>query len=193
MLLILAASSLLALTQSAALPGVPPPVEQASADCARPTYASDMLVCNDSGLRALDAQLAELVTRTPLAGTNLIEGDTEWFKRRSRCAFAAEHRACLASAYEERLVVRVALAASPETAGKVTTCKGKQPLQSVLLTSISDGPMLVIRDAASGQPIGVLLAPAAKDASWQPFASVTRKGKRVTLATLRGDTWQCRA
>ena len=53
--------------------------------------------------------------------------------------------------------------------------------------------MLVIRDAASGQPIGVLLAPAAKDASWQPFASVTRKGKRVTLATLRGDTWQCRA
>jgi uncharacterized protein len=187
---VLAASSLLALAQPAA---VPPPVEQTSAECARPTYASDMLVCSDAALRTLDGQLAELVSRAPLAGTMLIESDTAWFKRRSRCAFAAEHRACLAAAYEERLVVRVALASSPETGGKVATCKGTTPLKGVLLTSVSDAPILLISEAASGKPIGVALPPAAKDAPWQPFASVTRKGKRVSLATLGGDTWQCRA
>jgi uncharacterized protein len=187
---VLAASSLLAFAQPAA---VPPPVEQTSADCARPVYASDMLVCGDAALRTLDAQLAELVSSGPLAGTMLIESDTAWFKRRSRCAFAADHRACLAAAYEERFVVRVALASSPDSAGKVATCKGRQPLTGVLLTSVSDAPILLIRDAASGKAIGVALAPAAKDAAWQPFASVSRKGKRATVTTLGGDTWQCRA
>jgi uncharacterized protein len=187
---VLAASSLLALAQPAA---VPPPVEQTSADCARPVYASDMLVCEDSALKALDAQLAELVSGAPLAGTMLIESDTAWFKRRSRCAFAAEHRACLAAAYEERLMVRLALASSPETAGKAATCKGTRPLAGALLTAVSDAPILLIRDAASSKGIGVALPPAAKDAPWQPFASVTRKGKSANLATLGGDTWQCRA
>jgi hypothetical protein len=31
-----------------------------------------------------------------------MESDAEWFKRRSRCAFAADHRACLAAAYAGR-------------------------------------------------------------------------------------------
>ncbi|MFN9634319.1 MAG: hypothetical protein ACK54U_00300 [Sphingomonadales bacterium] len=97
---VLAASSLLALAQSAA---VPPPVEQTSADYARPTYASAMLVCEDSELKARDAELAAFVSSAPLAGAALMESDAEWFKRRSRCAFAADHRACLAAAYAGRL------------------------------------------------------------------------------------------
>lgn len=41
-------SSLLAATQAA----VPPPVEQQAADCARPVYAVDQLICADPALRA---------------------------------------------------------------------------------------------------------------------------------------------
>jgi uncharacterized protein len=183
----------IALAQAAAPASVPPPIEQSSADCARPTYASDMLVCGDSDLRRLDSQLADFVRRAPLEATALIESDSAWFKRRSRCAFAADHSACLASAYEERLTVRVALVSSPETDSKIATRKGTQPLTGALLTSVSDAPILLIRDAATGKGIGVALVPAAKDAPWQPFASVTRKGKRVRITTLGGDSWQCRA
>ena len=49
------------LVASCAVPApVAPPAEQFTADCAAPTYATDMLVCDDPGLRALDAELARL-------------------------------------------------------------------------------------------------------------------------------------
>lgn len=49
-------SSLLASTLWQA--AVPPPVEQQTADCARPVYAIDQLICADSALRTEEDQLA---------------------------------------------------------------------------------------------------------------------------------------
>ena len=186
---VLAASSLLALAQPAA---VPPPIEQTSADCTRPTYVSDMLVCEDSELKARDAELAALVSSTPLAGAALMESDTEWFKRRSRCAFAAEHRACLAAAYAGRLTLRRILAAPP-TEGQPATCKSAKGTQEVTLAVLAEGTRLVIRDRATGAALGIAPPPVAKDAPWQSFASFTRKGERVTITTLGGESWVCRS
>jgi uncharacterized protein len=85
---VLAASfGLLALSAPAlAQMAVPPPATQTTADCARPVYASDQLVCGDTELRQLDARLAAILDM-PAApnGSALIESDDQWFRRRSRC------------------------------------------------------------------------------------------------------------
>lgn len=47
---------------------VPPPIIQSHADCTRPQYASDTLVCGDAELMAIDAEVATLAkTAVPLA------------------------------------------------------------------------------------------------------------------------------
>lgn len=84
---------------------VPPPVEQVTANCARPVYATDQLVCGDPELRAIDLELATALGGGGATSSPWLEPQTEWFKRRSRCAFAADHRACAISAYRERLAV----------------------------------------------------------------------------------------
>jgi uncharacterized protein len=190
MSLFLAVSTILALAQPAA---VPPPLEQTSADCARPTYASDMLVCGDSELKARDAELAGLVSSAPLAGAALMESDADWFKRSRRCAFEADHRACIAAAYAGRLTLRRMLAVPAPDASKPATCKGGKGTQDVSLAVLAEGTRLVIRDRATGAPLGVAPPPSAKDAPWQSFASFTRKGKRVTITTLGGENWVCRS
>jgi hypothetical protein len=187
---VLAALSLFALAQPAA---VPPPVEQTSADCARPTYASDMLVCGDSELMARDAELAALVSSAPLAGAALMESDAEWFRRSRRCAFAANQRACLAAAYASRLTLRRMLAAPATEAAQSATCKGARGTLEVSLAVLAEGTRLVIRDRATGAPLGVAPPPPPKGAPWQSFASFTRKGKRVTITTLGGEGWVCRS
>ena len=61
---------------------VPPPVEQSSADCVRPVYASDHLVCGDEDLRRLDVRLSALVSQPRLtASTEPFENDVLWFKQ----------------------------------------------------------------------------------------------------------------
>lgn len=85
---------------------VPPPVEQLTANCVAPVFASDQLVCADPELRALDDQLRRiLAARAGIQGLELEESDYQWFLRRSRCAFQEEHRACLLQAYRERLAL----------------------------------------------------------------------------------------
>lgn len=81
---------------------VPPPPGQVSANCTNPTYASDVLVCEDEELLELDLAIAELIaTRTePLAPE--IESDQDWFRRSRLCAVAEDHRACLLQAYRKR-------------------------------------------------------------------------------------------
>lgn len=76
---------------------LPPPPVQVTADCAAPTYASDMLVCEDAELRALDDRLAGLTD----AGVD----DAAWFRHSRRCAFEADQRACLTLAYCLRIAL----------------------------------------------------------------------------------------
>jgi uncharacterized protein len=90
---------------SAAQP-VPPPAEQISADCGAAIYATDQLVCSDTTLRALDAEMLRLWTRAEAKGRVTEAGRSaqrEWFRQRSLCAFEADHRACALAAYRARI------------------------------------------------------------------------------------------
>jgi uncharacterized protein len=196
MTLILAAGVLasLVMAQSAPPGAVPPPVEQASADCANPVYASDQLVCSDSALRAQDQKLAALIASAPLADTSrLIESDAAWFSRSRRCAFAADHRACLVAAYQERIVVRAALAEAPAAQGEALLCRAGDSSRGMILAPAADPAALVLRERSSGKISAVVFAPAAEGAPWQPFASQTRRTRFVRFTSLAGGALYCRS
>jgi uncharacterized protein len=84
-------------------PAVPPPVEQSSADCARPTYASDHLVCGNADLRRLDGELVTLLAAGPEPSGLWIEPHYDWLRRSRMCASLAGHAACVRAAYRERI------------------------------------------------------------------------------------------
>ncbi|HUU34735.1 MAG TPA: hypothetical protein VMW48_11770 [Vicinamibacterales bacterium] len=82
---------------------IPPPPDQGTADCAASTYATDALVCGDTTLLETDRQLVRLcdaadTTSLRIEGA-LTESSTEWLRRRSRCAFSPNHRACVVAAH----------------------------------------------------------------------------------------------
>lgn len=85
---------------------VPPPLEQATADCVSPSYATDVLVCGDPDLRALDGELARIwriVTADRDTGQRERDAQVAWFRRRSLCAFQTDHAACVEAAYRARI------------------------------------------------------------------------------------------
>jgi uncharacterized protein len=105
---------------------VPPPLEQLQADCTRPQYASDTLVCGDAELRAADADVAALASTPPsLAADAIWEDQASWLRRRSLCAFKTDHRDCLVAAYADRLAV---LAASARAANQPMHCRSNSTL-----------------------------------------------------------------
>lgn len=96
--------------------GVAPPADQTTADCAAPTYATDMLVCDDPDLRALDAKLAQIWAQAEArSGGDPAAADEQaaWFRERSLCAFQENHRACAESAYRARIAALQAAGTSP--------------------------------------------------------------------------------
>ena len=80
---------------------VPPPPVQVTANCDAPTYASDFLVCKDVDLMQLDGLLARLIGQRNEGSSELVgrESDQDWFRRSRLCAFEADHRGCLRTAY----------------------------------------------------------------------------------------------
>lgn len=85
---------------------VPPSTEQMTADCAAPSYATDMLVCHDPDLLALDVELATLwsqVSSGPGGGPAATAAQAAWFRERSLCAFEEDHRGCVDVAYRARI------------------------------------------------------------------------------------------
>lgn len=193
MSLILAALSVIALAQPAAPAAVPPPTDQTSANCANPVYASDQLVCSDGDLKARDAELAALISKAPIGGTALMESDNAWFARRSQCAFAADHRACLVAAYDERMILRKAMTIAPEASAKYALCKvGSANLGTRHYSAFGSNAGLVLRDANSGQVLAVLFRPAPKDAAWKPYASYTLRATRLSIKAEDGTAWPCR-
>ncbi|MFN3450727.1 MAG: hypothetical protein ACK4ZE_01095 [Sphingorhabdus sp.] len=148
---------------------VPPPMEQMTADCARPVYASDQLVCGDQALQLLDARLSAMLGQnqvTPISA--FYESDDAWFKRRSRCAFEVEHKSCLIEAYSDRIAVVEALSAdtaSPKTA----TCKILPNIRRVLIGT-TPGGQIIVRDSRNVL-IGVA-SEKAKTGIWKPMLAV---------------------
>lgn len=95
---------------------VPPPVGQTSADCDRPVYATDMLVCGDTELRLLDDRLAvlwEARRRMPGFGDSDQTAQTVWFRQRSLCAFRPDQRSCALSSYKTRIAALQAEMSAP--------------------------------------------------------------------------------
>jgi uncharacterized protein len=82
---------------------VPPPMVQGSADCARPTYASDQRVCSDPDLKRLDGDLVSLLAAGPEPAGPWIEPQVDWFRRSRSYAFSASHADCRRTAYFERI------------------------------------------------------------------------------------------
>lgn len=166
------AAILLAAVQATA---VPPPVEQVAADCAHPTYATDLLVCHDPVLRAMDADLRSLPA--PSMSTGLLESRADWFRRSRRCAFQATDRSCTQAAYVEALTVATALSSSPPKSGR---CRLRNGEHATFAATGADGALM-----RNGQVIGY-----ARPASsvWRSFLTLERVGKRITFRDLAEQT-----
>lgn len=84
---------------------VPPPLQQASADCRATTYATDMLVCGDPELLSLNTRMNTLLGAKSVPQGNWIEPQEDWFRRSRLCAMRDAHLACATAAYRERIAL----------------------------------------------------------------------------------------
>jgi uncharacterized membrane protein/uncharacterized protein len=175
---------------------IPPPLAQSVADCERPTYASDQLVCADAELLALDRELSNLLATVDLqarvAPASLLEPQDLWFRRRSLCAFSERHAACLKAAYAERIAVIAAVGSAPT---EVT-----QRSESASCGSAPWGPPDVIVRRTNDQSVAVadmqerVLAVAfvtSRGGDWSPSVRFAVHGAGIRFTTLDGTTIEC--
>jgi uncharacterized protein len=177
-------------------PAVPPPPGQSAANCGSPTYASDMLVCADPDLRALNARMRDALESLDLtsviAPDAWVEAQDDWFERRSLCAFSERHADCLREAYMERIAVLEALqrvASRPARQGTDTVCRDapwihtglrlRAPFTGAL--TIEDRDARVVAAATLPRPVG----------PWRPYVAFSVEGAKVRLTTASGSTLEC--
>lgn len=162
---------------------VPPPVQQQTADCRNPVYATDQLVCSDPALQALDSALAAALARVSAPASVWFEPQEAWFKRRSRCAFAADHAICAAAAYRERLAVLRDF--EPDMKRSPARCNDS----AVAAIAVSGDRTVLI--GADGRMLGVAVAGTAHG-SWQPFLTLAKPAPRLKLTAQSGQVLTCR-
>ncbi len=167
----------------AQVPTVPPPTEQQTADCRRPAFATDQLVCADPALRALDDQLAVRLRTSTLSKSRWTEPQWQWFQRRSRCAFSENHKGCVEAAYRERLAL---LETPPRVEERrAMICEGAD----LVAVATQDGKIVLF--STLGEVSGVAWSePAAK--VWTPFLMASRRGEEMRLRTMDGASSRCR-
>lgn len=168
---------------------VPPAVEQSSADCVRPVYASDHLVCGDDDLRRLDVRLSALVSQPRVtASTEPFENDFLWFKRRSRCAFEVEHKNCLVEAYIDRIAVVENILANTDST-QAATCKNLGNVRRVVFSDANNNG-IVIRDS-NGRLVGV--ASENRDLKiWKPSLTYAVAGRHYKFESHDGRRFTCK-
>lgn len=164
---------------------VPPPLEQLQAECTRPQYASDTLVCGDAELRAADAQVAALASTSPtLAADAKWEDQASWLRRRSLCAFETDHRGCLIAAYADR---RAVLAAIAHPATQPLRCTGAWHGRALSSSPISAGQALPINE--NGQ-VGAVATP--PGTAWQPWVAWSESATGLKVQPLGASPFVCR-
>lgn len=188
----IAVAALLPHSLAGPLHAVPPPPEQFTADCARPVYASDRLVCQTPDLLEVDRKLAAKIaapdTVAPSADNGFAEGHGEWFRRRSRCAMQVEHRECLLAAYADRSDTLEAMGRSVAVAGRLYTCRFGDISREVRLFVAHPGMMLI--GDSSGTVLG--RAYAAKPGNgWRPYLSFRLRRQNVELSNTRDEAMSC--
>jgi uncharacterized protein len=175
---------------------VPPPPGQDAANCDSPTYASDMLVCDDPQLQALDARMLEAWSSLDLArvvaADAWVESQQEWFKRRSLCAFNELHADCLRGAYIERIAVLEALkrvASRPARQGTAIVCRDAPWSGAELRLRAPETGALTIEDVdARVVAAATALRP---DSPWQPYVVFSVDGTAVRLQLKAGAAVEC--
>lgn len=164
---------------------VPPPVEQFTANCATPVYATDQLVCGDPALKAQDAAMAASLARLggpPIDGfAPWRESQAAWFKRRSLCAFEAAHRQCVLDAYAERLEVLGALAKTPVTELLSYRCG------TVRATFSGDGALIIW---TGGKPVGAAVRRSERS-GWKPFLRLDGTVSKLRITPSGGKSIRC--
>ena len=175
---------------------VPPPPGQGAANCDSPTYASDVLVCSDPQLRALDTRMLDawssLDLASVLAPAAWVEQQQEWFKRRSLCAFSERHADCVRDAYIERIAVLEALlrvASRPARQGTTTVCRDAPWGGAELRLRAPETGALTLEDVdARVVAAATALRP---DSPWQPYVVFSVDGTAVRLRPTSGVTVEC--
>jgi uncharacterized protein len=180
----------------AAALAVPPPPEQFAANCESPTYASDMLVCGDTSLRALDARMREAWEAVDFASVVApgawVEAQPDWFKRRSLCAFGDRHAECLQDAYVEHIAVLEALrlvASRPPRQGAAAVCSDapwgratvriRAPLTGALVIEGTEARVLAA--AIPSRPVS----------AWTPYVGFSVEGASVRIVPISGRAIVC--
>jgi uncharacterized protein len=171
------------LAQAATPAAIAAPIEQSTADCTIPTYATDRLVCSNAELSALDQTLARMLTDLPSqargADNPWLEEQQNWFKRRSLCAFEESHLECARRAYRTREAEMDALASHADD-GKPLRCPS---LPAASRYTISNEGLMIIR-ARQGEVL--VAAWPEEDKGWRPFVSY-RWGRTKGRLTRQGD------
>jgi uncharacterized protein len=202
------ATGLLLLAQGSG--AVPPPLPQIGADCQRPSYASDQLVCSDAALLALDRQVQETwlvivaarataqpATQAPEQKATdpppLLEAQEAWFGRRSRCAFVEAQAACLHAAYRDRAQVLDAWqrAASGAFAGLGTRmrCTGA-PWGDATVTAHRPTADALVLSSLDAQALAIATRDDGR-VGWQPFVRLEGDAPRLQLRPLSGAAFHC--
>jgi hypothetical protein len=169
--------------------GLPPPPEQTGADCESPVYASDQLICADPELRVLDADNALKAKRigpVELTGDSLFETNEIWLRRRSRCAFENNHRACLIDAYRDRARMLSALTSTPTSIGKLA-CGSAWAKRDLQVATDDRGTMRVTE---GGRLFAVATQPVPGSA-WQPAVVGRAKGWTDVFVPLGSPAVRC--
>lgn len=182
---------------------IPPPPEQFLAECQSPTYASDVVVCGDDELLAMDERLRKLyeplrdALQPATAGglldsRALVESQDAWFRRRSLCAFSPHHAACLRAAYRERLRVLGAIesyAREPSREVLRAVCRnapwGRAP---TWISGTQEGEMFLTDGA--GRVRAVAIGETPRD-DWSPYLRHEAEGSQLRLFPLEGPVITC--
>lgn len=162
---------------------VPPPVEQQTAECRNPVFATDQLVCGEPVLRQLDEQLVYQLLSFHAQSSRWLESQEQWFLRRSRCAFQTDHAGCTSSAYAERLsVVRIL---QPDALLLAAKCSDLNVSQIAI-----ERDRIVLLDK---QHSNVGVVPNFEVlGGWEMYLKASRSGSKLTVQSLGSDVLKCK-
>lgn len=173
--------ALLALTQA-----TPPPIEQTTADCINPVYATDHYICADAALSGQEREIADLwrAAKADFPQSPWFETQTAWFKRRAMCAFQTDQGACVRGANEERRSVLTALPIPDVSSLRPATCTSEGRRASSNLVVGCDS----VTAYEDGAPIWSAFP---RSPAWTPFVTFSR-GRSIQLRRMDGAKMMCR-
>jgi uncharacterized protein len=184
------------LLAGAAALAVPPPPAQVAANCESPSYASDVRVCGDPSLRALDARMRETWAAVDFEAVVMpgawVEGQQDWFRRRSLCVFSARHAECLQDAYIERIAVLEALrlvALRPQRQGTAAVCS-EAPWGGATVRIRAPAKGALVVEGTEARVLATATPPRPVSA-WTPYVGFSVEAASIRLVPMSGRAIVC--